>query len=183
MVATHELGYKGTMPRAAHAHAARFYGAVLVSVLAVAAVVVLRSRSPAGPRPAVAASERPDAALVAWCAPGLEPIAGGGCFALGLEVSTPRALLVYLHGRYAPENEADELERRCGIRLSTWLPPCNLQSVETRKQRTRRPCLALLDHLEVCNGSEFRSSLEFPDPFHSDAFFIVRFVVRFVFGV
>ncbi len=120
MVATHELGYKGTMPRAAHAHAARFYGAVLVSVLAVTAVVVLRSRSPAGPRPAVAASERPDAAHVAWCAPGLEPIAGGGCFALGLEVSTPRALLVYLHGRYAPENEADELERQARVaRLAT----------------------------------------------------------------
>lgn len=107
------------MSRAAHAHAARFYGAVAASVLAVTAVVVLRSRPPSA-RPAVAASEPRDAGLVEWCAPGLEPIAGGGCFALGGEVSAPRTLLVYLHGRYAPENEADERERQARVaRLAT----------------------------------------------------------------
>jgi predicted esterase len=103
------------MSRAAHAHAARFYGAVALGVLAVSAAILLRERSN-GPRPA-AASERPDAAVVDWCAQGLEPIAGGGCFARGRESKTnpPGALLVYLHGRYSPETEADELERQARV--------------------------------------------------------------------
>jgi len=100
------------------AHAARFYTAVAVGVLAVTAVVVLRERSHVA-RPA-AAKELADAAVVDWCAPGLEPIAGGGCFAPGREVNKPRALLVYLHGRYSPETEADELERQSRVaRMAT----------------------------------------------------------------
>ena len=101
------------MPRAAHAHAARFYVAIAIGVLAVSAVIFLRERSP-GPRPAMARA-RPDAAVVDWCAPGLEAIAGGGCFALGREANQARALLVYLHGRYSPETESDELERQARV--------------------------------------------------------------------
>ena len=106
------------MSRAAHAHAARFYGAIALGVLAVTAVIVLRGR-PQGARPA-AASEAPDAALIDWCASGLEPIAGGGCFALGREANKPRALLVYLHGRYSPEMVGEEQERQARVaRLAT----------------------------------------------------------------
>jgi len=106
------------MSRAAHAHAARFYGAIAVGVLAVTAVFVLRGR-PHGER-STAASEPPDAALIDWCASGLEPIAGGGCFALGREANKPRALLVYLHGRYSPEMVGEEQERQARVaRLAT----------------------------------------------------------------
>lgn len=107
------------MSRAAHAHAARFYGAVAAGVLAVTGVIVLRGRSQ-GERPA-AASEAVDAAVVDWCAPGLEPIAGGGCFAQARATGAkPRALLVYLHGRYSPEMAPEELERQSRVaRLAT----------------------------------------------------------------
>ena len=106
------------MSRAAHAHAVRFYVAVALGVLAVAAGVLLRGRSRDLGRWA-AASEQGGSpgAVVDWCAEGLEAIQGGGCFALAAEPSAgrPRALLVYLHGRYAPETVADEMERQARV--------------------------------------------------------------------
>jgi predicted esterase len=93
--------------------------AVAAGVLAVTAVVVLRER-PRGAPSAAAANERTDAGVVDWCAPGLESIAGGGCFAAGREANRPRALLVYLHGRYSPEMVAEEMERQGRVaRLAT----------------------------------------------------------------
>lgn len=109
------------MSRAADAHAVRFYVAVALGVLAVSAGVLLRGASRDSGR---AGSGEPGGAqqgVVKWCAPGLEPIAGGGCFALahapepGAGASKPPALLVYLHGRYAPETEADEMERQTRV--------------------------------------------------------------------
>jgi predicted esterase len=110
------------MSRAAHAHAVRFYVAVALGVLAVSAGVLLYGRSRNLGRWAVAGEPGgPQGALVNWCAAGLEPIAGGGCFALApAPAGKPAALLVYLHGRYAPETEAEEMERQARVaRLGT----------------------------------------------------------------
>jgi len=63
------------------------------------------------------------------CAAGLESIGGDACFAdattgaMSSESRTkpsaapasPRALLVYLHGRYAPQGQAEELERQARV--------------------------------------------------------------------
>jgi predicted esterase len=106
------------MSRAAHTHAARFYVAVALGVLAVSAGVLLRGRWHDLGHPAVAGDPGAGAtaAVADWCATGLEPIAGGGCFALASESSgKPPALLVYLHGRYAPETVADEMERQSRV--------------------------------------------------------------------
>jgi predicted esterase len=113
MVARHDLRYDARMSRAAHAHAVRFYGAVALGVLAVSVGVILQGRS-REIRPA-AAADRGDGAVVSWCAAGLEAIAGGGCFAHARPSSKPPALLVYLHGRYSPETEADEMERQSRV--------------------------------------------------------------------
>jgi len=48
-------------------------------------------------------------APIAWCAPGLEAIPGGGCFASAGEGSP---LLVYLHGMYTPATAPEEMERQ-----------------------------------------------------------------------
>jgi len=46
-----------------------------------------------------------------WCAPGYEPIAGG-CLALSASAPDPQPLLVYLHGRYARDAAAEEVDRQ-----------------------------------------------------------------------
>ena len=111
------------MSRAAHAHAVRFYVATALGVLAVSAGVLLRGRWHDLGHPATAGEPGagPTGAIADWCAPGLEPIAGGGCFALAPESSgKPPALLVYLHGRYAPETAPDEMDRQSRVaRLGT----------------------------------------------------------------
>lgn len=52
---------------------------------------------------------------IAWCADGLQPIAGGGCLALpanagGIGTSAP--LLIYLHGIYEQDHPDEELDRQ-----------------------------------------------------------------------
>jgi predicted esterase len=47
-----------------------------------------------------------------WCAPGYEPIPGGGCFAGPRGVRFSQALIVYLHGRYARDAAGDEVDRQ-----------------------------------------------------------------------
>ena len=113
------------MTRAARHHADRIYVAValgVLGVLAVSAAVFVR-KGPREIRPALAGAADA-AAVVEWCGEGLEAIAGGGCFA-GLRPTPgtparPTTLLVYLHGRYAPEGTAEELERQSRVaRLGT----------------------------------------------------------------
>jgi dienelactone hydrolase len=53
--------------------------------------------------------------LEAWCADGLEPIAGSGCFAQPLEMAADAPLVVYLHGRYSPDTTNDELDRQARV--------------------------------------------------------------------
>ncbi len=82
-------------------------GAVVVAVLAL--------RGESGGRSAGATREQ-DADAVPWCAPGLEPIAGGGCFAApAAAVRGPTPLVVYLHGRHAPANVDEELRRQSRV--------------------------------------------------------------------
>jgi predicted esterase len=117
------------MARAAHTHAVRFYVAVALGVLAISAGVLLHGRSrDLGHDRARLAGEAGAGqdGIVSWCAPGLEAIAGGGCFARAsaprdrhdASVSSathPPTLLVYLHGRYAPESEPEEMERQSRV--------------------------------------------------------------------
>jgi len=94
----------------ARAHAVRFWGSVAIVLTAVVIGIVLgaRYRTPERERPALALA--PDVAD--WCPPGFDPLTGGGCFAPALAGTTPRGLVVYLHGRYAPEGLNDERERQ-----------------------------------------------------------------------
>jgi dienelactone hydrolase len=49
-----------------------------------------------------------------WCAPGFEPIAGGGCFVLA-QGASQEGLVVYLHGRYTPETANEEIDRQARV--------------------------------------------------------------------
>src|SRR5690242_9344989 len=95
-------------------HALRSYAGVAVAVLALALVIVLVvRRRPTQPDPG---GSRPGpAGVVDWCGEGLEPIAGGGCFAPSHTPGKPATLLVYLHGRYPPESAAEELVRQARV--------------------------------------------------------------------
>lgn len=104
------------MARSARQHATRFYVAVTVSVLAVSGGIRFWMKLH-DIRPA--AAQTPDGAAVDWCGEGLEAIAGAGCFAPPA-TGNPKALLVYLHGRYAPESTTEELQRQTRVaRLAT----------------------------------------------------------------
>lgn len=85
-------------------------------------VLALRKSSPTA-RPVVTAPTPLPDAIVDWCADGLEAIRGGGCYAPATKASPPgrpSTLLVYLHGRYAPEATAEELVRQARVaRLAT----------------------------------------------------------------
>lgn len=68
------------------------------------------ARTPGAPPVAPAVDE--DAGVIPWCAPGLEPIAGEGCFAAARVPTSPPQLIVYLHGRYERSAVSDELDRQ-----------------------------------------------------------------------
>ena len=54
-----------------------------------------------------------DAAIVDWCAQGLEPIRGGGCFAPAKGSVQDAPIVLYLHGMYErTAGVADELDRQ-----------------------------------------------------------------------
>ena len=55
-----------------------------------------------------------------WCASGLEPIEGGGCFAQPSDPRWPVPMVVYLHGRYGPDEIDEEMDRQTRVmRLAT----------------------------------------------------------------
>jgi hypothetical protein len=95
-------------------HDHRFYAA---TGLGVAAVVIAIVVAKPGRAPAAAGDlGEPSGAIVPWCAPGLEPIAGGGCFAMPAgRAKGPAPLVVYLHGRYAPETLDEEHARQSRV--------------------------------------------------------------------
>ena len=91
-----------------------------VAVLVVGLVVALAMRRGRTATPDSSASipeeaATVDAGIVAWCAEGLEPIAGGGCFALATADAGEPMLLVYLHGMYPPASASEELERQARL--------------------------------------------------------------------
>jgi dienelactone hydrolase len=61
---------------------------------------------------AVAAIEEGDTGLIAWCADGLTPIGGGGCFAAPPGDNNDVPLILYLHGIYDRHADSDELDRQ-----------------------------------------------------------------------
>lgn len=91
-----------------HSNATKFYVAVALCVSAVVIGVLVRR-----PKTSHAAGGREvTSEIIPWCATGLEAIPGGGCLALPSSPGQGTPLLVYLHGRYAPNAAADELDRQ-----------------------------------------------------------------------
>ena len=64
-------------------------------------------------------TEAPSEPPADWCAPGFEPIQGGGCLAVP-HADRAESLVVYLHGRYARDVSGDEVDRqrRLGARAT-----------------------------------------------------------------
>jgi poly(3-hydroxybutyrate) depolymerase len=67
-----------------------------------------------GPDDTRSEEELPDAATVAWCAPALKPIPGGGCFRAPRSEG-PWPLILYLHGIFDPAAASDELDRQTRV--------------------------------------------------------------------
>lgn len=98
--------------------ALRFYASVTAGVVAVVATLLLRGAG--GKRAHGSAPSAEKVELADWCPNGLEPIAGGACYAAPNDPSESSALLLYLHGRYAPETAHQERERQVRVaRLAT----------------------------------------------------------------
>jgi predicted esterase len=66
---------------------------------------------PAAPIEPIEPSKVSSEPLADWCAPGYEPI-GGGCLALPSGTEAAQPLIVYLHGRYARDAAAEEVDRQ-----------------------------------------------------------------------
>jgi poly(3-hydroxybutyrate) depolymerase len=85
---------------------------------AVTALVVYTSSPPESH--ARAANVEEEHVIDRWCANGLEPIEGGGCFAAPDEMRSPAPMVVYLHGRYGPDTIDEEMDRQTRVmRLAT----------------------------------------------------------------
>lgn len=87
------------------------------------------------PQPAPVEPEEP---VADWCAPGFEPTAGG-CLALP-DGSEARALVVYLHGRYAPDAPANEVDRQ--------------RRLASRAAKRGYAVLTTRSHVGLCGASE-----------------------------
>jgi predicted esterase len=80
---------------------------------------------------------------VDWCAPGFEPIAGGGCFASAGAGPVDTPLIVYLHGRYAGDASAEEVDRQ--------------RRLAPRAKSLGFAVLAFRGHLGACTAPELAS--------------------------
>jgi dienelactone hydrolase len=86
-------------------------GAVLVAT-SIGVVVHVRTGEPQAPQqPQAEPEEDAGAGVIAWCAEGLLPISGGGCFASPTDAKGA-PLILYLHGIYDEHADADELDRQ-----------------------------------------------------------------------
>ena len=99
---------------AAYERPAAIVGATLVVVGFLVAFTTHRGRTATPERPASTPEEAAtvDAGIIAWCAEGLEPIVGGGCFAPATADAGEPMMLVYLHGMYPPASASEELDRQ-----------------------------------------------------------------------
>ena len=112
-------------------------------VAALAAGLALRIRrhpslAPAGLAPGGPAEDG-DVPRADWCAPGYSPIEGGGCFASAAR-STDAPLIVYLHGRYASDAGAPEVDRQ--------------RRLATRATERGFSVIVLRGRLGVCTAAE-----------------------------
>jgi predicted esterase len=118
-------------------------GVAGVALAAGVTVFLFRSRSGEPPTIPTAVSEpaQPEEVPPAdWCAPGFEPISGGGCFAVAATATGERPLIVYLHGRYAKDGAADEVDRQ--------------RRLGARATAKGFAVLALRGHLGTCTAPE-----------------------------
>ena len=83
--------------------ATRFYVGIALAVVLVVLVIWLR-RDPT-PKVAPRLIDDPKDDTLSMCAEGLAPVTGGGCYAAPATRPTGKALplLLFLHGRYAPD--------------------------------------------------------------------------------
>ena len=79
---------------------------------ALAVAGILGCHSPERTSQASYVDELADAGVVAWCAEGAAPIAGGGCLAVPDGVAASVPLVIYLHGMYEKSSPAEELDRQ-----------------------------------------------------------------------
>jgi len=80
----------------------------------------------------------PEEPLADWCAPGFDPIAGG-CLANAQE-GPIKAMIVYLHGRYARDAAAEEIDRQRRLAL--------------KATKSGYAVLALRSRLGVCSTAD-----------------------------
>jgi predicted esterase len=80
----------------------------------------------------------PEEPLADWCAPGFDAVPGG-CLAAPAEVPA-ESLVVYLHGRYARDVAADEIDRQ--------------RRLGARATKKHYAVLALRSRLGVCSSAE-----------------------------
>jgi dienelactone hydrolase len=98
---------------------------LLVAAVAAAAATTVAFRvHSSAPRQeaqaAVGAIEEEETGLIAWCADGLVPIGGGGCFAAPPGEKHDVPLILYLHGIYDRHADYDEHDRQRRVaKLST----------------------------------------------------------------
>jgi predicted esterase len=98
-----------------------------------------------------AEEEIPDAATLAWCAPGLTPVPGGGCFAAPEGPAADNAqwpLVLYLHGIFDPAADAEELSRQ--------------SRVAAKALAGGFAVLALRGHVGQCSAPEYASRVCWP---------------------
>jgi dienelactone hydrolase len=92
-----------------------------------------------------------NAPTVRWCAPGLEAIPGGGCFAApatAREGNRPRPLVIYLHGIFDPAAASEELSRQA--------------RVADRALSLGFAVLALHGHVGQCSAPEYATRVCWP---------------------
>ncbi|MCL2777874.1 MAG: hypothetical protein FWD73_07710 [Polyangiaceae bacterium] len=90
----------------------KYFGAVALTAAVVLGIVGPETQRSSAARPIADSGQ----GIIAWCADGLEPIAGGGCFAEPSNPKeTPVPLVVYLHGRYPSPFPDDELDRQARV--------------------------------------------------------------------
>jgi dienelactone hydrolase len=75
-------------------------------------IYVHKGSSHSSNEPEVAPEDEEDAGAIAWCAEGLSPINGNGCFASPVDATKDTPLIVYLHGIYDQHADADEMDRQ-----------------------------------------------------------------------
>jgi predicted esterase len=84
---------------------------VLATSIAVGLRARIRARLPSDTQ-LQSETEEEDAGVIEWCAEGLTPINGGGCFARPAGVVPNAPLIVYLHGIYDEHAVGEELDRQ-----------------------------------------------------------------------